>query len=249
MSEQVISRRRPKSPPRWLLLVFSDRRRRRVPRPSRAQRPGQFMVQSPREPTQKSDIRPVLTSSSIARPRQRSRSPTREHRDQARSLALRAARYDEPRSLDRGEQALCRSAQAAPIYKKIKPLEPEESAIRPEAGSVYSLTGAGAINCSRNLSQASTRKPNLVISTWSLSALLCFTDLSQTSLPSQRCTTAWSRIQASATGSSIMSTIAPRDGPSLQPDQGVDMKTRLENHTCKRAATASGRLSRYFIRY
>src|SRR6266404_5156445 len=58
-----------------------------------------------------------------------------------------------------------------------------------------------------------------------------------------------SRIQASATGSSITSTMAPRDGPSLQPDQGVDMKTRLENHTCKRAATASGRLSRYFIRY
>jgi hypothetical protein len=110
--------------------------------------------------------------------------PPREHRDQARSLALRVARYDEPRSLDRGEQALCRSAQAAPIYKKTKPLEPEESAIRPEAGSFYSLTGAGTINCSRNLSQASTRKPNLVSSTWSLSALLCFTDLSQTSLPS-----------------------------------------------------------------
>jgi hypothetical protein len=56
-----------------------------------------------------------------------------------------------------------------------------------------------------------------------------------------------SRIQTSATGSSITSTIAPRDGPSLQPDQGPDMKTRLANHTCRRAATASGRLSRYFI--
>ena len=40
-----------------------------------------------------------------------------------------------------------------------------------------------------------------------------------------------------------------RDGPSLQPDHGADMKTRLANHTCRRAARASGRLSRYFIRY
>jgi len=40
-----------------------------------------------------------------------------------------------------------------------------------------------------------------------------------------------SRIHASATGSSITSTIAPRDGPSPQPDQGADMKTGLANHT------------------
>src|SRR5258705_14200 len=53
--------------------------------------------------------------------------------------------------------------------------------------------------------------------------------------------------QQKTAGSSITSTIAPRDGPSLQPDQGADMKTKPANHTCKRAATASGRLSRYFI--
>jgi hypothetical protein len=98
-------------------------------------------------------------------------------------------RYASLATMNRAHSIEASRHYAGVLYKKTKPPEPEESAIRLEAGSVYSLTGAGAINCSRNLSQASTRKPNLVSSTWSLSALLCFTDLSQTSLPSQRCAT------------------------------------------------------------
>src|SRR5437660_11455485 len=49
------------------------------------------------------------------------------------------------------------------------------------------------------------------------------------------------------TGCSITRTIAPRDGPSLQPDQGDGIKTRLMNQACSKAATASGTLNMYFI--
>ena len=60
-------------------------------------------------------------------------------------------------------------------------------------------------------------------------------------------TTGVSSSHDNRTGCSITRTIAPRDGPSPQPDQGDGIKTRLMNQACSKAATASGTLNMYFI--
>jgi hypothetical protein len=45
----------------------------------------------------------------------------------------------------------------------------------------------------------------------------------------------------------MMNAIAPRDGPSLHPDHGPDIRAKLANQPCNSAANPSGTFSRYFI--
>ena len=72
-------------------------------------------------------------------------------------------------------------------------------------------------------------------------------DQSKASVNTAPIPAATSGSQANSAASSMMNAIAPRDGPSLHPDHGPDIKTRLANQPCNSAANASGTFSRYFI--